>query len=264
MKKNITMKDIAKQAGVSVATVSYVINNRTDQRISESTRKKILQIVNLLDYTPNPSAQSLATNKTFLIALYTTPETSLLKRSEQMLVIEILAKVLKNLGYNLNFKYSKDINKLNQVDAILCYDINLDYFYKIGDKNLIPLLAIDTLVDIPWFFQVCSNYDKIKAYADKHFGLNNYSFLALSPNNETLKHYIEDTFSNVIFVDDFHELVSLTGNIAYHQSSLIPFFKEHKHALYIASNYEKKLEKICSCIELAVSRVPDLEHRYYI
>ena len=84
MKKNITMKDIAKQAGVSVATVSYVINNRTDQRISESTRKKVLQIVNLLDYMPNSSAQSLATNKTSLIALYTTPETSLLKRSEQM------------------------------------------------------------------------------------------------------------------------------------------------------------------------------------
>lgn len=264
MKKNITMKDIAKQAGVSVATVSYVINNRTDQRISESTRKKVLQIVNLLDYMPNSSAQSLATNKTSLIALYTTPETSLLKRSEQMLVIEILAQVLKNFGYNLNFKCSRDINKLNQVDAILCYDVNLDYFYQIGDKNLIPLLAIDTLVDIPWFFQVCSNYDEIKGYADKHFGLNNYSFLALSPNNETLKHYIEDTFTNIIFIEDFQELASLTGNIVYHQSSLIPYLKEQQHGLYVANNYEKKLEKICSCIELAVNRVPDLEHRYYI
>lgn len=42
-RKKITNKDVAKFAGVSVATVSYVMNGRTDQRISESTRKKVLQ-----------------------------------------------------------------------------------------------------------------------------------------------------------------------------------------------------------------------------
>ena len=56
MKQSVTIKDVAKEAGVSVATVSYVINNRTDKRISEKTRKKVLQIINLLGYTPNQSA----------------------------------------------------------------------------------------------------------------------------------------------------------------------------------------------------------------
>lgn len=58
------------EAGVSVATVSYVINNRTDMRISDATRKKVLQVINLLDYTPNQSAKALATSRNRMAALY--------------------------------------------------------------------------------------------------------------------------------------------------------------------------------------------------
>lgn len=59
MKKNITAKDIARLCGVSQATVSYVINDRPGQKISEDTRNKILETARELHYYPNASAQNM-------------------------------------------------------------------------------------------------------------------------------------------------------------------------------------------------------------
>ncbi len=50
--KRSSIKDIAKLAGVSVATVSYVLNRKEGQRISEETRKKIFKIAETINYTP--------------------------------------------------------------------------------------------------------------------------------------------------------------------------------------------------------------------
>lgn len=69
MKNKVTLRDIAREANVSVATVSYVLNNRNDQSISEATRKKILQIVNLYNYKLNLSAKRIASGKTNIIAM---------------------------------------------------------------------------------------------------------------------------------------------------------------------------------------------------
>ncbi|RTZ46372.1 LacI family transcriptional regulator [Chryseobacterium arthrosphaerae] len=50
--KRSSIKDIAKLAGVSVATVSYVLNRKEGQRISEETRKKILKLLKRLTILP--------------------------------------------------------------------------------------------------------------------------------------------------------------------------------------------------------------------
>lgn len=62
MKKKVTAKDIAKLCGVSQATVSYIINNRSDQKISEETRRKVLDAIEEFRYYPNASARSMRTN----------------------------------------------------------------------------------------------------------------------------------------------------------------------------------------------------------
>ncbi len=66
-----TQKDVAKHAGVSVTTVSQVINNRSggNIRISKETKERVWQSVRELGYTPNVNARGLRTQKTYLLAL---------------------------------------------------------------------------------------------------------------------------------------------------------------------------------------------------
>ena len=47
--------DIARMAGVSIATVSRVLNN--SGKVSEKTRRKVEEIIREIDYTPNAFAQ---------------------------------------------------------------------------------------------------------------------------------------------------------------------------------------------------------------
>mgnify|MGYP000904627962 FL=1 len=56
------MKDIAKAAGVSVATVSNVLNGKSN--VGLETRKKITQLCKDMDYHPNIIARNLKTGKT--------------------------------------------------------------------------------------------------------------------------------------------------------------------------------------------------------
>ncbi|PWN58169.1 LacI family DNA-binding transcriptional regulator [Chryseobacterium viscerum] len=67
--KRASIKDIARIAGVSVATVSYVLNKKDGQRISEETKKKIFEIAETINYVPNRIAKSLQNNKTKLLGL---------------------------------------------------------------------------------------------------------------------------------------------------------------------------------------------------
>jgi len=64
-------EDVAKLAGVSRATVSYIINNRTggNVKITEDTRNRVLDAIKTLGYQPNVQARSLRTQKTNLIAV---------------------------------------------------------------------------------------------------------------------------------------------------------------------------------------------------
>lgn len=84
--KIITIRDVAKKAGVSVSTVSRAFNNYSD--ISEATRKTILKIGNELGYKPNIIAKSLGSNRHFRLGiLVENYETSGIMNS---LVFEIL------------------------------------------------------------------------------------------------------------------------------------------------------------------------------
>jgi DNA-binding LacI/PurR family transcriptional regulator len=61
-KKNVTIKDIARAAGVTHPTVSRALNNHP--AIAESTREQIVELAHEMGYVPNASARGLKTNRT--------------------------------------------------------------------------------------------------------------------------------------------------------------------------------------------------------
>ena len=62
-----TMADVARESGVSLMTVSRVINGKTD--VSEDTRQRVLEVIDRLDYRPSGIARSLATRRTGTLGL---------------------------------------------------------------------------------------------------------------------------------------------------------------------------------------------------
>ena len=64
----ITIKDIAKECGVSVATVSMALSDKPS-RVSENTKKKVREIAKKHNYRPNNAAVSLANKKSRLIGI---------------------------------------------------------------------------------------------------------------------------------------------------------------------------------------------------
>ena len=68
MKKKVSIKDIAKQLGISISTVSFVVNGKAkEKRISDELTQKVLQLVEELDYKPDALARSFRTGKTNII-----------------------------------------------------------------------------------------------------------------------------------------------------------------------------------------------------
>lgn len=66
IKKNITIKDIARLAGVSSGTVDRVLHNRG--RVAEDSMIKVMKVLGEFDYKPNLMARSLASNNKYRIA----------------------------------------------------------------------------------------------------------------------------------------------------------------------------------------------------
>jgi len=67
--KRSTSVDVARAAGVSRTTVSYVLNDRPGESIPEETRRRVLESAERLGYRPRPSARTLAGGRSDIVVL---------------------------------------------------------------------------------------------------------------------------------------------------------------------------------------------------
>ena len=123
MKNTVTIKDVAKKAGVSISTVSRVIND--SKPVTDEIKQKVLDVIAETGYVPNPLARSLVTKKSRLIGVIV-PEVSDSFVSEILNGIEEIAKmydydILLSNTYSDKEQELKSINLLRakQVEGIV-------------------------------------------------------------------------------------------------------------------------------------------------
>lgn len=107
----VTIKDIAKEANVSVTTVSRVLNNKPD--VNYKTKQKVLQVIKKLNYNPNGIARGLVLQKTYTIGLII-PDICNPYFPEVARGVQDQAK---KLGYSV-ILYNSDNNKQSEIEAI--------------------------------------------------------------------------------------------------------------------------------------------------
>jgi LacI family transcriptional regulator len=148
MNKKYSIKDIAQLSGVSVATVSRVINN--NGRFSEETRKKVLKIIKNTGYQTNFSAKNLRMNKSFTVGILI-PDISnhffanvvqkiekiLFKRGYSTFICNTARDEKKEIAY-LKMLESKGVDGLIIISGANAFDIN-----KINSSQDIPFVCID-------------------------------------------------------------------------------------------------------------------------
>jgi LacI family transcriptional regulator len=142
------MKDIARDLGVSVITISKVLRNHPD--VGDETRERVLARVKELDYRPNLAARSLVTGRTYLVGLVV-PD---LLHPFFAEIAKSLSGVLRGSGYYLIVSSSEEdpdleeqeINQLlaRRLDILIIASCRstVDLFFRI-EKQKTPYVLID-------------------------------------------------------------------------------------------------------------------------
>ncbi len=145
----ITIKEIAKEAGVSIATVSMIINNK-DKNISDATRIRVLNVIKKYNYIPNAMAGSLVTQRTHIIGLIlpdiTNPFFPGIARGAEDKANEA--------GYSIIFcntddkleveeKYIETLTKKMADGIIIAHSSNSEKMSEILERCKVPIILID-------------------------------------------------------------------------------------------------------------------------
>lgn len=215
MNKKATVRDVAREAGVSTATVSYIMNDRQDQKISPETRKKVLQIANLLNYRPSHAAKSLATGRNNIIGIAYSPNPNTPSRNLEITnFANLLIERLNRMNYDVLFVPVMSAEKTllinRNIDAIIAIDLAHDQFRSLADTYLVPVIAVDMLINDNLFYQIYTDYPTLITQAANDFSDDYYLILDRFANKEFSNFISEMLSPNRVILFSEHMQEDLT------------------------------------------------------
>ena len=194
---NSTMKDVAKLAGVSQPTVSYVINGTAP--VSEEVTKRVLKAIEELHYVPNMVAKSLKQKRTDIVA-FLIPDidssyySELAKGVEETLRESGYITFLCNTLYNIELEalYIKNLIQHKVEGIVIGYGLMKEELYQEIYKYNIPFVVLDDHTNIGREEIPSVETDNIKGSSLAvehlhHVGAKNICFASEPLFNRTLK-----------------------------------------------------------------------------
>jgi LacI family transcriptional regulator len=153
-RKLVTIRDVAARAGVSVSTVSYVLNGK-DEHVGEMTQKLVREAVQQLGYRPNAIARSMVRQRTATIGLVLTEVDNPLFSP----VVAGVEEVLRPAGYSMVLISAPDVESeiqaietllSQQVDGFIFMSLSLctsnDHLVRLQEEGL-PLVLINRCIE---------------------------------------------------------------------------------------------------------------------
>lgn len=165
----LTIYDISKKAGVSIATVSRVLNGSSN--VSPATRKKVMDIIEEFDYTPNAFARGMGLGSLKTVGILCADSSDLfLAKAVYYLEQELQANGYESLlcctGYNLdarknylNLILSKKVDSIILVGSNFIASTEEENEYIIDASAQVPIMLLNAAFDHPNVYStLCDDY----------------------------------------------------------------------------------------------------------
>ena len=264
-KKRVTIYNVAKEAGVSLATVSRVIND--SDVVREDTKKKVQEAIIKLGYKPNAVAQGLALKKTTSISLVI-PDSSFTYIGK---VINGLLDVAKIYKYNITLHTSTSgVNEMheiidnvikNRADGLILYNdaFSPQELQTLSDYQ-IPMVYLGTRYSNDMICSVFINYyepvhDMVADYLNR--GIEDIVIIDDRKNPSSVEQMVkatEDAFRE--HGKSFNGLIRIPDS--YHSSYdfLTRYFSSHRHQLIITYRDSQAIAVLNTCSENGI-KIPE-------
>ena len=164
MDRRATLRDVAEKAGVTTATVSYILNEK--KSFPDETRQRVMSAIAELGYIPNLSARTLTQRSSKLIGIVV-PQT---EGSRLMFQNNFYAEILGSIefharqnGYHIiisatdaNESYLRLARERN-LDGIIVIGMYPDEFYRQMKESHIPIVLVDSYCNDHYYHNIRIN-----------------------------------------------------------------------------------------------------------
>lgn len=152
---NLTIRDIARMAGVSTTAVSFVLNNRSG--VSDATRAKVQEIIRRTGFTPNVHTRRLNLGKSFTVHVVLRQFGDSLFNQFALETLNSIFTVSKSLGYSVTLTFADNSTDCAQIiDSVRNKDCDGIILNQISDPAIlaqlqqenIPFVCVDAHIPV--------------------------------------------------------------------------------------------------------------------